>query len=64
MPGVEAFTPTNLKTKGKKTMTGKILDGKSLVQQLESELTLRVQHIIQPTIKWQNTYSGNYPGGG
>ena len=44
-------------------MTGKILDGKSLVQQLESELTLRVQHIIQPTIKWQNTYSGYYPGG-
>jgi len=28
-------------------MTGKILDGKSLAQQLESELTLRVQQIIQ-----------------
>jgi len=28
-------------------MTGKILDGKSLAQQIESELTLRVQQIIQ-----------------
>jgi len=46
MPGVEAFTRTNLKMKGK-IMTGTILDGKSLAQQLESELTLRVQQIIQ-----------------
>jgi len=46
MPGVEAFTRTNFKMKGK-TMTGKILDGKSLAQQLESELALRVQQIIQ-----------------
>jgi len=46
MPGVDVFTRSNFKMKGK-TITGKILDGKSLAQQLESELALRVQQIMQ-----------------